>query len=139
MDMNKRIICIVTLIGAGLLVGPLAARTGDDRLLARYSPARYGTFHLDNGDVQSLKGGKKTRAYRVCMEAGEGAVPLKVMYENKDVIVQPGDCRLIEATKIRLASAGKLPAGMTLIGSFNARSHKSYKTDVSMARTASND
>ena len=114
--MNKRIICIVTLIGAGLLVGPLAARTGDDRLLARYSPARYGTFHLDNGDVQSLKGGKKTRAYRVCMADVKDAVPLKVLHDGQETIVPPGECHLISATKIRLASAERLADGMTLVG-----------------------
>jgi hypothetical protein len=59
-----------------------------------------------------------------------------VTYEDQAVIVEPGECRLIDAAKIRLASAARLPAGMTLIGSFESGRVKTYKTDVSVAQAA---
>ncbi len=133
--MTTRNICVVALIGAGLLAAaPLAQADSTDALLARV-----GKFQLDNGETKIVKRGSATKAYRVCMDEGRGAVPLKVIYEDQEAIVEPGECQLIEATKIRLASAGRLQKGMTLIGSFQPRSGKSYKTDVSVARTARNE
>jgi len=128
--MTKRNICVVALIGAGLFAAaPVAQADTTDGLLARI-----GKFQLDNGETKTVKRGSATRAYRVCMDEGRGAVPLKVTYEGKEAIVEPGECRLIEAAKIRLASAARLPAGMTLIGSFESGRVKSYKTDVSVAQ-----
>ncbi|TFG87461.1 MAG: hypothetical protein E4H19_02170 [Chromatiales bacterium] len=129
--MTKRNLCVVALIGAGLLAAaPLAQADATDSLLARV-----GKFQLDNGETKIVKRGSATKAYRVCMNEGRGAVPLKVTYEDQEVIVEPGECRLIEASKIRLASATRLSAGMTLIGSFEPGRGKSYKTDVSVAQT----
>ena len=128
--MTKRNKCVVALIGAGLFAAaPLAQADSTDGLLARI-----GKFQLDNGETKTVKRGSATKAYRVCMDEGRGAVPLKVMYEDQSVIVEPGECRLIEAAKIRLAGAARLPAGMTLIGSFDSSPVKTYKTDVSVAQ-----
>ena len=55
------------------------------------------------------------------MEEGRGAASLKVTYDGKEAIVAPGECQLIEATKIKLASAARLQEGMTLIGSYRLR------------------
>jgi len=128
--MTKRKVCVVALIGAGLFAAaPLTQADSTDGLLARI-----GKFQLDNGESKTVKRGSATKAYRICMDEGDGAVPLKVTYEGQEAIVEPGECRLIEATKIRLASAGRLPKGMTLIGSFESGARKSYKTDVSVAQ-----
>jgi len=130
--MTKRYICVVALIGAGLTAAaPVVQADPTDALLARV-----GKFQLNNGKTKIVQRGSETKAYRVCMEEGRGAVPLKVLYEGHEAIVEPGECQLIEATKIRLASAGRLQKDMTLIGSFESTSGKSYKTDVSVARTA---
>jgi hypothetical protein len=128
--MTKRNICVVALIGAGLIAAaPPALADATDGLLARI-----GKFQIDNGESKTVKRGSATKAYRVCMDEGRGAVPLKVMYEDQEAIVEPGECRIFEATKIRLASAARLPAGMTLIGSFDSSRGRSYKTDVSVAQ-----
>lgn len=131
--MTKRNIYVVALIGAGLTAAaPVVQADPTDALLARV-----GKFQLDNGESKFVKRGSATKAYRVCMEEGHGAVPIKVLYEGQETIVEPGECQLIEATQIRLASAARLQKGMTLIGSFETGNGKSYKTDVSVARTAS--
>jgi hypothetical protein len=133
--MTKRNIYVVALIGAGLTAAaPVVQADPTDALLARV-----GKFQLDNGETKTVKRGSAIKAYRVCMDDGRGAVPLKVMYEGQEAIVEPGECRLIEATKIRLAIADRLQKGMTLIGSFESRGGKSYKTDVSVAQAARNE
>jgi hypothetical protein len=133
--MTTRNICVVALIGAGLFAAaPLAQADSTDALLARV-----GKFQLDNGETKLVKRGPAIKAYRVCMVDVRGAVPLKVMYKGQEAVIEPGECQLIEATKIRLASASRLQKGMTLIGSFQPRSGKSYKTDVSVARSARNE
>lgn len=133
--MRKGSIC-VAVIGAGLMaVTPPAWPDSSDTLLASI-----GQFQLDRSETKLLMGGAATRAYRICMDDVPKAVPLKVMYDGQEAIVEPGECRLIEAAKIKLASAQPLHEGMTLIGSFGPpRSGKTYRTDVSVARTARND
>ena len=133
--MSKGILCIVAVIGAGLMVvAPAAQADPTDALLARV-----GQFQLDNGETKTMRGRAAVKAYRVCMEEGRGAVSLKVTFDGNEAFVAPGECQLIEATKIKLASATRLAEGMTLIGSVGSRSDKSYKTDVSLAQTARNE
>jgi len=133
--MSKGILCVAVVIGAGLM-GVVSTAWADpsDALLARV-----GQFQLDNGESKTMRGRSTIKAYRVCMEEGQGAVPLKVTYDGAEAFVAPGECQLIEATKIKLASAARLPEGMTLIGSVGSGHGKSYKTDVSLARTARNE
>ena len=134
--MTKRNICVVALIGAGLLAAaPVAQADPTDALLARV-----GKFQLDNGETKIVKRGSATKAYRVCMEEGRGAVPLKVIYEGKETIVEPG--------RVPVDRGHEDPAGQRRQA---AERHdvdrqlrapaggKSYKTDVSVARTARNE
>ena len=134
--MNKGSICVVAVIGAGLMAAaPRAQSDPTDTLLASV-----GQFQLENSETKLLMRGAATKAYRICMDEAPKAVPLKVIYDGQETIVEPGECRLIEAAKIKLASARPLHEGMTLIGSFGPpRSGKTYRTDVSVARTARNE
>ena len=134
--MKKGSICVVAVIGAGLVgVAPLAMSEPTDPLLASI-----GQFQLDDSETKLLMRGAAIKAYRICMDEAQHAVPLKVMYDGQEAIIEPGECRLIEAAKIKLASAQPLHEGMTLIGSFGPpRSGKTYRTDVSVARTARNE
>ena len=133
--MNKHNIYVVATLGALLAGMPaIAAADTTDVLLASQ-----GQFQLDNGETKAVLRGAAVKGYRVCMDDQPHAVPLKVLHDGEETIVEPGDCQLIEATKIKLASAGKLHEGMTLIGSFTPGSQKSYRTDVSVARAARND
>ena len=133
--MSKGILCIVAMIGAGLMAGASTAKADPTDVLL----ARIGQFQLDNGETRTMLGRAAVKAYRVCMEEGRGAVSLKVTYDGIEAFVAPGECQLIEATKIKLASATRLEDGMTLIGRVGPGGGKSYKTDVSLARTARND
>lgn len=128
--MSKRMICVTVVIGAILMGGaPVARADAPNTLLANF-----GRFQLDDGDIKTLRRGGAVKAYRVCLDDDEAAVPLKVSFEGREAIVVPGECQLIEANKIKLASAGKLQEGMTLIGRFNNTSGKQYRTSVTVAR-----
>lgn len=129
--MSKGILCVTAMIGTGLMTMVTLARADTDVLLARV-----GQFQLDNGESKTMRGRAATKAYRVCMEEGRGAASLKVTYDGKEALVAPGECQLIEAAMIKLASAARLPEGMTLIGSVGSDGGKSYKTDVSLAQAA---
>lgn len=130
--MNKNRIKVIVVIGASLLAGlPVAQADSNDGLLANYR-----MFRLENDDAQIVNRSKKTKAYRVCVEATEGAVPLKVSHGEQDTIVEPGDCQLIEASKIKMAAVGRMPKGMEMIGRFNHSNAKKYKTSISVARSA---
>lgn len=133
--MSKRILGVSVVMGAILMGGaPVARAEGSNALLASF-----GRFQLDEGDTKTLRRGGATRAYRVCLDEGDGAVPLKVSFDGREALVVPGECQLIEAQKIKLASAGKLQDGMTLIGRFNNTGRKQYRTSVSVARAVRND
>jgi hypothetical protein len=132
--MSKRNICVTVVIGAILMGGAPVARADTQNSLL----ASFGRFQIDDGDTKTLRRGGAVKAYRVCLDDGAAAVPLKVSFEGREAIVVPGECRLIEANKIKLASAGKLQEGMTLIGRFNNTSRKQYRTSVSVAQTARN-
>lgn len=133
--MSKGILCVIAVIGAGLTVVASTSRADPTDVLL----ARVGQFQLDNGETKTMVGRPSIKAYNICMEEGRGAVPLKVTYDGNEAFVAPGECQLIEATKIKLASATRVENGMTLIGSVGSRSGKSYKTDVSLAQTARNE
>lgn len=130
--MSKRTICVTVVIGAILVGGaPVARAEAPNTILASY-----GLFQLDDGDTKTLRRGNGVKAYRVCLDDGEAAVPLKVSFEGREAIVVPGECQLIAASKIKLASAGRLQEGMTLIGRFNNTGRKQYRTSVTVARAA---
>ncbi len=133
--MSKGILRVVAVLGSGLMAGAATVQADPtDALLARV-----GQFQLDNGETKTMLGRPTIKAYNVCMEEGRGAVSLKVTYDGKEAVVAPGECQLIEATRIKLASATRVQDGMTLIGNVGSRRGKSYKTDVSLAQTARNE
>jgi hypothetical protein len=129
--MTKRYICVIAVIGVGLAAAaPAVKADATDTLLASV-----GQFELGNGETKTVKRGTQVKAYRVCMDEGRYAVPLKVTYDGKEAIVEPGECHLIEAAKVKLASATRLRNGTTLIGSFDTTSRsRLYKTNVSVAQ-----
>ena len=125
--MNERKVFVATLIFGALLAGSPAAQADNlDHLLARG-----GQFELNNSKTKTLAGGGEIKRYRVCMDEGPVAVPLKVTCDGNETIVEPGECQLIEGRKIKLASAARLTEGMTLIASF--QNSKKYSTSVSLA------
>ncbi len=133
--MKKHNTCAVAVIGAILTSWlPSAAADTTDTLLATQ-----GQFQLDSGETKAVLRGAAIKGYRVCMDDEPEAVPLKVTHDGKETLVAPGECQLIEANTIKLASASRLHDGMTLIGSFNTGGRKTYRTNVSVAQTARNN
>lgn len=125
--MNERKVCIIAVISGALLAGSPAAQADNlDGLLARG-----GQFELNNSKTKTLAGGGEVKRYRVCMDEGPGAVPLKVTCDGNETIVEPGECQLIEGRSIKLASAARLTEGRTLIASF--QNSTKYSTSVSLA------
>lgn len=130
--MYKNSIKLIAVICAGVMAGLPAARAdSNDGLLAHYR-----MFQLENDDVQTVIRGPKTKAYRVCVEDSRGAVPLTVSHDDQQTRVEPGECQLIESSKIKLAAAADMPDGMTMIGHFsgNSAAAKKYKTSISVAK-----
>lgn len=112
---------------------PLAAQSLTDLLLQRY-----GQFEMGRQGPKVIVGRAATKAYHVCMDNGQYALPLKVSHDGKETIVNPGECQLIEASRIKLATLGKLDAGATLIGTRKnverTEDLKQYTTEVQVAR-----
>lgn len=133
--MNKHNIYVVALMGSSLVGAvPMAKADPADTMLASL-----GAFQLNNGETKTVLWGSVIKTYRVCMDEGRDAVPLKVTYDGMEVIVEPGECQLIQARNIKLASATRLHDGMALIGSFDAGSRKKYQPNVSVAQAVRND
>jgi len=129
--MHKNSIKLIAVIGAGLLTGlPVAQADSNDGLLANYR-----MFQLEN-DLQTVIRGQKTKAYRVCVEDKPGSVPLRVSHSEGETIVEPGECQLIETSKIKMAAVGNMPLGMTMIGHFtgNRSDAKKYSTTITVAK-----
>ena len=125
--MNQRNIFVAALICGGLLAGSPAVQADSlDVLLARS-----GQFELNNSKTKIVAGSGEIKRYRICMDEGPDAVSLKVTYDGNETTVEPGECQLIEARKIKLASASRLAEGRTLIASFH--NAKKYSTSVSLA------
>lgn len=115
--------------------GPLAAQSASDSLLRRY-----GQFEMGDDGQKLILGRSVTKAFHVCMQNGEHAVPLRVRHDGKETVVQPGECKFIEASRIKLATVGKLDEGMTLIGTRKSvpriEDLKKFTTEVQVARQA---
>jgi hypothetical protein len=113
--MNKRNFCVVAVMGVSLVGGVSAAHAdAADRYLAMKSQ-----FQLDDGESIAVNRGAETKGYRICMDDAPHAVPLKVKFEGKEILVAPGECRLVESKSVKLSSAGRLDDGMALVGKFN--------------------
>lgn len=109
-DMKTAQIFVLALAATFLAIPQPAAADAADRFLARY-----GVLVVDDGETKSLSRGPEFKTYRVCMKAEPDAVPLKILHDGQETIVEPGACHLIEARNIRMASTGKLARGMSLI------------------------
>ena len=133
--MNKCNTYVAALIVSSLTgLVPVAQADPDDLMLASL-----GEFQINNNETATVQWGTAIKTYRICMAEGPDARPLKVTYDGTPAVVEPGECRLIQARNIKLASATRLKDGMTLIGSFDANGKANYDTGLNVARAARND
>lgn len=110
--MKKQVICSVVLLAVGSIAGPVFA----DKSAVDHMFNRNHMFGLENGDWKILNRGPEAKTYRICTTKGEDAASLKVVHDGQQTIVQPGECHLIQAKKIKVASASKMGDGLMLVG-----------------------
>ncbi len=111
--MMKQVVCIAVLLAVSSIAGPVFAETSAvDQMLNRNH-----MFGLENGDWKVLNRGPGAKTYRICVTKEDDAAPLKVVHDGLQTVVQPGECHLIEAMKIKVASASRLSDGRMLVGS----------------------
>jgi len=129
--MNRLLVASIVLSGV-VAAGMAPAVQADEDSLLRMS----GRFKVDNGEVKVVKRRQAERTYRVCMDEGAAAVPLRVVHDGLETVVVPGECTVITASKIALAAHQQLPEGYNLIGRFVPAgvSRKSYTTEISVAQ-----
>ena len=110
--MKKLVICSVVLLAVGSIADPVFAdKSAVDQMFNRNH-----MFGLENGDWKVLNRGPEAKTYRICTTKGDTA-SLKVVHDGQLTVVEPGECHLIEAKKIKVASASKLRDGLMLVGS----------------------
>lgn len=85
----------------------------DDEFLAMANE-----FQLTNGQSKVIAEHKHPETYRFCVKQSSGVVPLQVTGDGKVQNVNPGSCANVNAAKIKVAPAAKLPANEVLIGKF---------------------
>jgi hypothetical protein len=134
--MNKPNLCVVAVIGASLIGGASAAMAdGADRALASRSK-----FQLANGEAVTVKpAAAGTKGYRICMEDTRHAVPLRVTYDGTELLVPPGECRVVGSTSVRLSSAERLRDGIMLVGRFTGRTTNEFDAGMRIAQIARED
>ncbi len=134
--MNKPNLCVVAVIGASLIGGASAAMADS----ADRTPAPRSEFELANGETVTVKpAAAATKGYRICMEDTRHAVPLMVKYDGKELLVPPGECRLVESKSIRVSSAARLRDGIMLVGRFTGRTTNESDAGMRVAQIARED
>ena len=93
------------------LSGPALARVADnDFHLAS------GEFAIHNGETKTLATGSREHDYRICVNHGWHSVPLRIMHDGMDTVVQPGDCTSVRGRNVALSPDAKLVHDTVLIG-----------------------
>jgi hypothetical protein len=146
--MNTSRICSVMLLATGVAAGTIRADPAADvigqvremdqvesRATAPRAEEQGREFVLDERGLKTLKRGAHTKAFRVCMTESEDAVPLKVLHDGLETIVDPGECSYFEATKIRIAGAKQLNGDTLLVGQRRFDSTIYQKESVASARS----
>lgn len=108
---------LVTLT-AGLLLGVSAVSVVNADDVDKSMMAFVGEFEVGNGETHPIAHHKTDKEYRICVRKARHAVPLKVMYDDKEETVAVGSCTDFEAKNIKVTPAGKLDNDTVLIGKF---------------------
>jgi len=97
-----------------LLAGLASAQGFDDEIMRQF-----GQFEISDGQTKTLAYGKHDRMYRICVHQSAHAIPLKVMHDNLQSMIYPGDCADVEGMRIQIAPGAKLGEEMTLFGRYH--------------------
>lgn len=119
--MNSKLTTRGTLVASAVIAISGLYATG----AAAFSDSAYdealalaGKFELGNGETKSIAHRKADERYRVCVHRSRHNVPLKVIHDNEEAVVSPGDCADFEAKDISVTPGGKLGKDTVLFGKF---------------------
>lgn len=75
-------------------------------------------FQLESGEKLMLSHRHEPTTYRICVDTFTGAVPLKVLTDQKESTVAVASCETVEGKHLSVEPAANLPGGEYLVGRF---------------------
>jgi len=87
-----------------------------DKLKAAVTP---GEIVLTGSDVKKIHEGKDAREYRVCVKTEKDAAPMKLLYDGREAILKPGDCKDVSGKKIDATPEHALTGSAHIVATFH--------------------
>lgn len=88
-----------------------------DEIKAALKP---GEFVLTGSEVKTLHSSKdEAREYRVCVKAQKETAPMKVMADDMQETVQPGECKNVSGKRIVATPAEPLSGSAHIVGTYH--------------------
>jgi len=111
-------------IGVALLASaPLAGATDTLPNISVTPKQEFSSMHheieLESGEKLLLAHLHKIASYRLCVDDFKGAVPLKVMVDGTQSVVDVASCETVTGKHIRVEPAAELPGGDYLVARFS--------------------
>ncbi|MEJ0085183.1 MAG: hypothetical protein WDO72_05855 [Pseudomonadota bacterium] len=82
-------------------------------------------FDLETGEKLLLSHRHKIASYRICVDAFQGSVPLKIFVDGKESLIPVAACETITGKHINVEAGAKLPSGEYLVARFRQLREKS--------------
>lgn len=95
------------------LMSSAGAQTAAEEMI--YFPSEADEyFFFEETDRKKVADYKTERTLRVCVEQNPNLVPLRVIYDDEQATVEPGDCFRFEAQEVSLEPDEQLERGWVL-------------------------
>lgn len=102
-------------LSASLSVLLLATLAGGAHAKVLRPGADRNEVALDFHEVKTLMRSQTSKHYRVCLDSAAHNEPIKIVEDNDDIVVKPGDCADYQGTRLRVTPANRLPSGSELV------------------------
>lgn len=100
-------------IGSFALMSSAGAQTAAEKMI--YYPNEADEyFFFEETDRKQVADYKTGQTLRVCVEQNPHLVPLRVIYDDQQATVEPGDCFRFEAQEVSLEPEERLERGWVL-------------------------
>lgn len=97
----------------GLMSHAAGAQTAAEQMI--YYPNEADEyFFFEKTDRKKVADYETARILRLCVEKNPNMVPLRVIYDDEQSTVQPGDCFRFEAREVHLEPEKRLERGWTI-------------------------
>lgn len=77
-----------------------------------------GEFTVNSSTDVEVVHFKTARDVRLCLPESRHVVALEIEYDKNTMILQPGNCTILEAKEVAISTAGELKEGWSLHGTF---------------------